>query len=71
MTERNDYIQKLESARDHEVTQRRNLAAKLVSDNLEGGNPNARQSFIEVQNTIEAIERAIQHEKSLAGTRIS
>jgi hypothetical protein len=67
MPQENEHIRKLISARDREVEQRRNIADALAQAYERGETERMREAFINIQNTIEAIERAIQHEKILAG----
>jgi hypothetical protein len=67
MAEDNEHVQKLMKARDREVAQRRHLADTLAQQHGGGHVDNTRAAFINVQNTIDAIERAIGHEKMLAG----
>ena len=67
MAQDNEYVQKLIAARDREVTHRRDIAKTLVEKHDRGDTENLREGFIKIQNVIEAIERAIQHEKVLAG----
>lgn len=66
MTQGNEHIQKLISARAREVEQRRNVAAVLAQAYERGETERMREAFINLQNTIEAIERAIEHERYLA-----
>jgi hypothetical protein len=62
MAEENEHVQTLLAARDRMVKDRRELALAL-SDRYKGGHTeNMRNAFIGVQDTIEAIERAIAHE---------
>ena len=66
MAQENQHIQKLIAARDREVEQRRNVADALAKAYERGETERMREVFINLQNTIEAIERAIQHEEKLA-----
>ncbi len=70
MAQENEHIRKLIAARDREVEQRRNVADALAQAYERGETERMREVFISLQNTIEAIERAIQHEKMLAGRSI-
>ena len=63
MAEENEHIQKLISARDREVEQRRKVVAAFAQKYERGAMENNREIFIRIQNTIETIERAIWHEK--------
>ncbi len=67
MAQESKHIRKLIAARDREVEQRRNVAEALAQAYERGETERMREVFITLQNTIEAIERAIQHEKMLAG----
>jgi len=49
------------------VEQRRDIADALAQAYERGETERMREAFINIQKTIEAIERAIQHEKMLAG----
>ena len=66
MAQENEHIRKLIAARDREVEQRRNVADALAKAYERGETERMREVFINLQNTIEAIERAIQHEEKLA-----
>jgi hypothetical protein len=66
MAQDNEHIRKLIAARDREVEQRRNVADALAQAYERGETERMREVFINLQNTIEAIERAIQHEKGLS-----
>ena len=66
MAQQNEHIRKLIAARDREVEQRRNVADALAKAYERGETERMREVFINLQNTIEAIERAIQHEEMLA-----
>ena len=70
MAQENEHIRKLIAARDREVEQHRNVADALAQAYERGETERMREVFISLQNTIEAIERAIQHEKMLAGRSI-
>ncbi|MGC2077936.1 MAG: hypothetical protein WA728_18280 [Xanthobacteraceae bacterium] len=71
MAEQNAYIRKLIEARDREVEQRRRMAAELAHRYESGRTEGARSAFNYVQESIEAIERAIQHERILAGATVA
>ena len=66
MAEENEHIKKLIAARDREIAQRRDVAGALGEAYKRGHTENMRQVFIDIQNTIEAIDRAIAHEKLIA-----
>jgi len=65
MTQENEHIRKLIAARDREVEQRRNIADALAQAYERGETERMREAFTNIQNTIEAIERAIEHEEDL------
>ena len=65
MTQENEQIRKLIAARDREAEQRRNIADALAKAYGRGETERMREAFINIQNTIEAIERAIEHEENL------
>ena len=67
MAQDNEHAQKLIAARDRQVTHRRDIAKTLAEKQDRGDTENLREGFIKIQNVIEAVERAIQHEKMLAG----
>ena len=66
MTEENVFIKKLIEAREHEVEQRRYVAAELPEGYKRDHTEKMREAFISIQNTIEAIDRVTQDEKGLA-----
>jgi len=61
--ERSQRWEKLIAARDREVEQRRNVADALAQAYERGETESMREVFINLQNTIDAIERAIQHDE--------
>jgi hypothetical protein len=65
MAQENEHIRKLIEDRDRQVEQRRDLADALAQPYGRGETEEVRQAFIIIQSTIEAIERAIQHEEDL------
>ncbi len=65
MAQENEHIRKLIAARDREVEQRRNIADALAQAYERGETERMREAFINIQNTIEAIEHAIEHEEDL------
>ena len=65
MTQDNEYVQKLIAARDREVTHRRGIAESLAEKH-DRGTEGMREAFIKIQDVIEAIERAIWHERHIA-----
>ena len=69
MAQENEHIQKLVAARDRMISDRRALAEALASEYKGGDTERMRDSFIVVQKTIEAIDRAIAHETLVARER--
>ena len=59
-----DHIDMLLIAREKLVAQRRELAASLASDYQRGHTDERRAQFIEVQLALEAIDRALNDERS-------
>ena len=57
------------AARDREVTHRRDMAGHLAEKYSRGDTENMREAFIKIQDAIEAIERAIWHERYIAGPK--
>ena len=66
MTEENVFIKGLIEARNHEIEQRRYVAAQLAEGYKRDHTEKMRDAFISIQRTIQAIDRAIQDEKGLA-----
>ena len=69
MAQDNEYVQKLIAARDREVAHRRHVAETLAEKHNRGDTENARDAFIKLQDPIEAIERAVWHERYIAGQK--
>jgi hypothetical protein len=65
MVQENEHIRKLIEARARQVEQRRTIAEALAQPYERGETEGVRQAFIIIQSTIEAIERAIDHEEGL------
>ena len=63
MAQDNEYVQKLIAARDKEVTHRRDIAEALAEKHNHGDTESMREAFIKIQDLIEAIERAVWHER--------
>jgi len=63
MPQHNEHIKKLIAARRQVVAERRQVADALSEPYKKGHTENMRTSFIAVQNTIEAIDRAIDDER--------
>ena len=66
MTEDNEHVQMLIAARDKEVAHRRDVAKALAEKQSRGDTENMREAFIKIQDVIEAIERAVWHERYIA-----
>src|SRR5438477_12444324 len=66
MAQDNEYVQKLIAARDREVAHRRDVARTLAEKQNRGDTENIREAFIKIQDVIEAIERAVWHERYIA-----
>jgi hypothetical protein len=66
MAQDNEHVQKLIAARDREVMHRRDIAKALAEKQDRGDAENMREAFIKIQDGIEAIERAIWHERYIA-----
>ena len=69
MSEDNEYVLKLIAARDREVAHRRHIAELLAEKHDRGDTENMREAFIKLQDAIEAIERAVWHERYIAGQK--
>jgi hypothetical protein len=69
MAQDNEYVEKLITARDREVTHRRDIVEALAEKHNRGDTENMREAFIKIQDVIEAIERAIWHERYIAGQK--
>jgi hypothetical protein len=66
MAQDNEHVQKLIAARDREVAHRRDAAETLAEKHNRGDTENMREAFIKIQDVIEAIERAVRHERYIA-----
>jgi hypothetical protein len=69
MTEDNEHVQMLIAARDREVTHRRGIVEALAEKHDRGDTEHLREVFIKIQDVIEAIERAVWHERYIADPR--
>jgi DNA-directed RNA polymerase subunit F len=69
MAQDNEYVQKLIAARDREVVHRRDIAERLAEKYNRGDTENIREAFVKIQDVIEAIERAVWHERYIAGQK--
>lgn len=68
----NEHLEQLRLARERAVEGRREMATHLAGDYEEGQTEEWREWFMEIQATIEAIDRAILDEEKLGhGTDIS
>jgi hypothetical protein len=63
MTQENDHIQTLIAARGREIEQRPNAAKTLAQQYVRGDTEYLRENFVKIQETIEAINRAIADEE--------
>ena len=68
MTQDNEHVQKLIAARDREVAYRRDIAERLA-EKYNRSDTEAPEAFIKNQDAIEAIERAVWHERYIAGEK--
>lgn len=69
MADTNEHLGKLYVARGVAVAGRREVASDLAEGYREGHTEQMRKLFIDIQNTVEAIDRAIEDEQHLeAGT---
>jgi predicted ATP-binding protein involved in virulence len=66
MVQDNEHVQRLIAARDREVAYLRDLAERLAEKHDRGDTENMREAFIKIQDAIEAIERAVWHERYIA-----
>lgn len=69
MVQDNEHVQRLIAARDREVAHRRDLVGRLAEKHDRGDTENMREAFIKIQDAIEAIERAVRHERYIAGQK--
>jgi hypothetical protein len=63
MTQENEHIRTLIAARVREIEQRRNAAKTLAQQYVRGDTEYLRENFVKIQDTIEAINRAIADEE--------
>ena len=64
-----EHLKPLQAARDLLVAERRNAAEELAKDYKRGHTERMRELFVSLQQTIDAIDRAIADETSLEGGR--
>jgi hypothetical protein len=60
-----EHLQQLRAARARLVDDRRNIVEALTKPYERGRTEEMRKAFVKVQVTVEAIERAILHEKEI------
>ena len=70
MAKENEYIRTLIAARVRELGHRREAAKALAKDYAPGDSEYMRETFVKIQETIEAIERAIADPLRLADLRV-
>jgi hypothetical protein len=63
MIQENEHIRTLIAARAREIEQRRNAAKTLAQQYVRGNTEYLRENFVKIQDTIEAINRAIADEE--------
>lgn len=68
MVQDNEHVQRLIAARDREVARQRDLVQRLAEKHDRGDTENIREAFIKIQ-VIEAIERAVWHERDISGQK--
>jgi hypothetical protein len=61
MAEESEHVRKLMAAHEKQIVERRRVAGALAENPTEA----ARDTFTKIQSTIDAIERAIGHEKRI------
>jgi hypothetical protein len=66
MTDGNDHLAKLVAARARMVTERREVARALTEKYKRGQTTEMREMLVQIQTTIDAIDRAIADEKNMA-----
>lgn len=66
MAHDSELLKKLTDARDRVVAERRQIADALAREYKRGHSVEMRERFISIQNTIEAIDRAIADEDRMA-----
>jgi hypothetical protein len=63
MANENEHLAKLVAARSRMVTERREVASALTEKYKRSNTDNMRELLVQIQATIEAIDRAIADEK--------
>ncbi len=71
MAANNDHVAVLRTALEQQIKARRDLATALGQPYKGGHTEKVREGFVQVQATIEAIERALVHEEKMAGKQIT
>jgi sensor histidine kinase regulating citrate/malate metabolism len=66
MTDDNDHLAKLVAARARMVAERREVARALTEKYKRGQTNEMRELLVQIQTTIDAIDRAIADEKNIA-----
>ena len=66
MAHDSEHLKKLTDARDRVVAERRQIADASAREYKRGHSVEMRERFISIQNTIEAIDRAIADEDRMA-----
>jgi hypothetical protein len=69
MANENEHLAKLVAARSRMVTERREVANALTEKYKRSHTDNMRELLVQIQATIEAIDRAIADEKNMANDR--
>jgi len=69
MADDNDHLAKLVAARSRMVTERRDVALALTEKYKRGQTNEMRELLVQIQATIDAIDRAIADEKNMASGR--
>jgi phage anti-repressor protein len=69
LSEGNEHLSRLQTARERAVTARRELAKQLAKGNKNEPSARNRTAFVNVQNAIEAIDRAMEDETTLGAKK--
>jgi antitoxin (DNA-binding transcriptional repressor) of toxin-antitoxin stability system len=70
MANENEHVAKLVAARSRMVTERREVASALTEKYKRSHTDNMRELLVQIQATIEAIDRAIADEKNMASAPV-
>ena len=68
MAQENEHLKTLIAARESEVAHRREVANGLAEKHQRGHVQDMREAIVQIQNAIEAIDRAIADEKSISSS---